>query len=288
MDSLQFLEMPDLRSPSVVVGFSGWANAGEISSGTVGYLRKRLKAVKYAAIDPELFYDFTSVRPQGRISGGVEQEFQFVSNDFYYWQVPHADNDLVLFLGTEPQLRWKEFTNCFFSAIEPFEPVRLCVLGSYYDSNPHSRPTQVSAAVNDAAYKADLEDHDVHFTDYRGPASIHSMLQHACRERSMPSFGLWSGTPHYLPTANPKAWRAVLNRLLPILGIDLDLDDLRRRGEQLDRQVAQALVQNPKLRDYVKQLEESIEAEEEQEPLRSDEIIQSLEDFLRKKQQEGP
>lgn len=71
-----------------------------------------------------------------------------------------------------------------------------------------------------------------------------------------------------------------------MLGIQLDLQDLKRKSERLVQQVNQALVQNPKLRQYVRQLERAIEAQEEQEPLRSDEIIKSLEEFLKRKQQE--
>ncbi|MFQ5933378.1 MAG: PAC2 family protein [Dehalococcoidia bacterium] len=286
MENLRFLEMPTLKSPNVAVGFSGWANAGEVSSGAISYLISKLRAVKYAELEPDPFYDFTKTRPIGTISGGVEQGFEFITSEFFYWQTPEGEHDLVLFLGSEPHLRWKEYTECFFAAIDRFEPARLYVLGSFYDSTPHTRPSVVSAAVGDVEDKAKLEEHALLFTDYKGPTSIHSMLQHACRERGIPSLGLWTGTPHYLPTANPKAWEAMLTRLLPMLEIKLDLSDLKRRGEQLDRQVNQALVQNPKLHQYVRQLEEAIEAQEDQEPLRSDEIIKSLEDFLRKKQQE--
>ncbi|MFQ5873325.1 MAG: PAC2 family protein [Dehalococcoidia bacterium] len=288
MEILRILETPSLRSPHVVAGFSGWANAGEVSTGTVSYLRAKLKAVKYAELEPDPFYDFTTTRPTTTISEGVVQRFSFVSNEFFYREVSDGQHDLVLFLGAEPNLRWKEYTEGFFAAIDQFEPAQLCVLGGYYDSTPHTRPPTISAALSDPKTKADLEEYDLQFTDYQGPTSIHSMLQHACQERGMPSIGIWSGTPHYLPTANPKAWEAVLTRLLPIVGIELDMQDLQRRGQQLDRQVNQALVQNPKLRQYVQQLEQAIEAQEEQEPLRSDEIIKSLEEFLRKKQQEEP
>ncbi|MEE9198977.1 MAG: PAC2 family protein, partial [Dehalococcoidia bacterium] len=215
---------------------------------------------------------------------GVMERFTFVSNEFFYWQNLEGEHDLVLFLGTEPHLRWKEYTQAFFSVFEEYEPAQLFLIGSYYDSTPHSRSPNVSAALTDADMKALLEEHDVQFTDYQGPTSIHSMLQHACQERGMPSLGLWCGTPHYLPTANPKAWEAILARLLPILGIELDLEDLKGRTQQLEKQIDQALTQNPKLKRYVRQLEDAIEAQEEQEPLQSDEIIKSLEEFLRKQQ----
>ena len=58
MDHLHALEKPSLTNPNVVVGFSGWANAGDISTGPISYLNTRLQAVKYAEIKPDIFYDF--------------------------------------------------------------------------------------------------------------------------------------------------------------------------------------------------------------------------------------
>ena len=287
METLRILKKPVLKSPHVVAGFSGWANAGEVSTGVISYLKGKLNPVKYAEMEPDLFYDFTNTRPFATITEGVTRRFNFVSNEFFYWHDPSGQHDLILFLGAEPQLRWKEYGETFFSAIGEFEPIRLWLFGSYYDSTPHTRPSHVSAAATDSSLKAGLEEYDLQFTNYRGPTAIHSMLQQVCQERGLPSLSLWCSTPHYLPTANPKAWEAVLTRLLPLLGVKLDLGDLRRRSEQLDRRINQALIQNPKLKQYVSQLDEAIEAQEDQEPLRSDEIIKSLEEFL-KKQQENP
>ena len=285
MSNLIFLETPELRKPKVLAGFSGWANAGEVSSGAVAYLKGKLNPTKFAELDPDPFYDFTNTRPYGKISEGVIKSLDFVTNEFYYWENLYGEHDIILFLGTEPHLKWRSFTEDFFAAFQDQDPEELILLGSFYDSTPHTREPIVSAAVNDSGARDDLAEYDLQFTDYEGPTSIHAVLEHACEELGIPSISLWTGTPHYLPTANPKAWRAVLRRLLPILGIDLDIQDLRSRGDRLDRQVEQALEQNPKLRRYVRQLENSHLPEEKQEPLRSDEIIKSLEDFLRQRQQ---
>ena len=287
MSNLIMLETPELRKPKVLAGFSGWANAGEVSSGAVSYLKSKLNPTKFAELDPDPFYDFTNARPYGKISEGVVKSPEFVSNEFYYWENLYGEHDIILFLGAEPHLRWRRFTEDFFAAFQDQDPDELILLGSFYDSTPHTREPVVSAAVNDSGARVELEELDLQFTDYEGPTSIHAVLEHACVDLGIPSISLWTGTPHYLPTANPKAWRAVLRCLLPILGLDLDVQDLRRRGDRLDKQVEQALAQNPKLRRYVRQLESSHQPQEKEEPLRSDEIIKSLEDFLRQKQQGG-
>ena len=287
MSNLIFTETPELRKPKVLAGFSGWANAGEVSSGAVSYLKSKLKPTKFAELDPDPFYDFTNTRPYGKISEGVIKSLDFVTNEFYYWENLYGEHDIILFLGTEPQLKWRSFTEDFFAAFQDQDPDELILLGSFYDSTPHTREPIVSAAVNDSGARDDLAEFDLQFTDYEGPTSIHAVLEHACAELGIPSISLWTGTPHYLPTANPKAWRAVLRRLLPILDVELDIRDLVRRGDRLDKQVEQALEQNPKLKRYVRQLESNLGAREDEEPLRSDEIIKSLEEYLRHRQQRG-
>ena len=261
MSSLIVHETPELRSPRIVAGFSGWANAGEVSSGAVSYLKGKLNPVKYAEIDPEPYFDFTNSRPHAVIKDGVIRSIEFTTNQFFYWTNPTGEHDLVLFLGAEPHLQWRQFADDFFAAFQESEPDEVILLGSFYDSTPHTRDPIVSAAVNDSAMRAQLEEFDLQFTDYEGPVSIHSVLEHACLEMGIPSISLWTGTPHYLPTANPRAWRSVLEKLVPMLGLDLDLQDLRRRGERLNKQVEQALAQNPKLRRYVRQLESALEGE---------------------------
>ena len=287
MSNLIISETPELRKPKVIAGFSGWANAGEVSSGAVSYLKSKLNPTKFAELDPDPFYDFTNTRPYGKISEGVIKSLDFVTNEFYYWENLYGEHDIILFLGTEPQLKWRSFTEDFFAAFQDQDPDELILLGSFYDSTPHTREPIVSAAVNDSGARDDLAEFDLQFTDYEGPTSIHAVLEHACAELGIPSISLWTGTPHYLPTANPKAWRAVLRRLLPILDVELDIRDLVRRGDRLDKQVEQALEQNPKLKRYVRQLESNLGTREDEEPLRSDEIIKSLEEYLRHRQQRG-
>ena len=38
MEVIRFEELPSLNEPLLVVGISGWADAGEISSGALSYL----------------------------------------------------------------------------------------------------------------------------------------------------------------------------------------------------------------------------------------------------------
>ena len=41
-DRLRIHDSPNLREPRLVLGFSGWMDGGEVSTGTVGYLARTL------------------------------------------------------------------------------------------------------------------------------------------------------------------------------------------------------------------------------------------------------
>jgi len=56
MRNLIIYEKPKLTHPRMVLGFSGWMDGGEVSTGTVNYLIDKLEASKFAEIDPEDFF----------------------------------------------------------------------------------------------------------------------------------------------------------------------------------------------------------------------------------------
>ena len=48
-------EPPQLIAPYILVGMNGWLNAGEISTGSIDYLRRELSARKFAYIETQGF-----------------------------------------------------------------------------------------------------------------------------------------------------------------------------------------------------------------------------------------
>ena len=100
----------------MVCGIGGWVDGGEAATGTVEYLQHKLSAKQFAEIPIDRFHVFQvpgqiASRPHIKIEDGVVREQSFPCNQFYYWVNPSEDSDLVLFLGTEPNLRWTEFAD---------------------------------------------------------------------------------------------------------------------------------------------------------------------------------
>ena len=101
MDGMIVHEEPGQKLPTMVLAFADWPDAAEAATGAVKYLVRRLPARKFAEIDPEEFYEFTTVRPETRLSDQSEREIHWPTNDFYYYAPENDSNGLLLFIGTE-------------------------------------------------------------------------------------------------------------------------------------------------------------------------------------------
>jgi hypothetical protein len=105
---VRWLHRPVLRHPTLVAAFEGWNDAGDASTNAVRWLANRFDARRFAALDPEEYFDFTSTRPRVELVDGETRRIVWPEAEFSAAALP-GRRDLVLLVGTEPQLRWPSF-----------------------------------------------------------------------------------------------------------------------------------------------------------------------------------
>ena len=105
MEALIFESRPTLKNPVLLLSFAGWSDAGASASTAIRYLIDQLLGKKFAAIDPEEFYDFYRQRPVVRLNDRKEREIHWPSYDFYYGPGIGVEKDFVLGIGAEPHPR---------------------------------------------------------------------------------------------------------------------------------------------------------------------------------------
>ena len=281
MGELVLYEKPALRNPYLVMGFGGWPDAGKVSTGSVEYLKNKLKAKKFAEIRPDSFYDFSTLRPLTMIKDGLERELRFVSNEFFFWENKKSAHDLMIFVGTEPHLRWDEYANLLVGLAKQFKVEKVCMLGGDYAAVPHTKES-VSGLVSHPELKEELRKYDVELSEYRGPASIHTLLMKSYKEANIKVFSLWGNAPHYVRGWNSMVSYALLKRITRMLQVEIDLGDLKKEGERLVAQINELIGQEPKLKGYVKRLEEDYEFRRKSED--KDQLIREIEEFLKRQQ----
>ena len=262
MDYLQLEgELPELRKPTFVAAFRGWNDAGEAATLAVRHLIESWSAKQFAAIDPEEFFDFTVARPMIRITEEGQRDLQWPANRFFYHQRPDAESDVVLFVGTEPHLKWRAFTETVRGLFERVGGERLVTLGALVAATTHTRPPPITGFATEEDLQRRMEGQTVTRARYEGPTGIVGTLHDAWRRAQLPAASLWVGLPPYLgETVNPRGALALLETLDRLIAVAPDLTPLVEASERFEQQVNEALEGNIELRLYLAELEKRIDA----------------------------
>ena len=253
------LSQPSFERPALIAGFSGWPNAGEVSTAVVSFLIKHFGTNPFASIRPEEFYDLSEQRPVVSVKRGLIQSIVFPKNEFYSACIPGPEPlDLVLFLGHEPHLRWSKFTEAILDVAQNLGVEQIYTVGGVYDQIPHTAKPRVSVLTNNADRLELLQSKGIHLSDYEGPASLHTLLLESAAQRQITVSALWGHVPYYIQSNNAKTCLALLEALQRLLERKFELDDIREASRQLDEQIERIVRSKPELREHIHNLEQSL------------------------------
>ncbi len=257
MDFLKLNNPPtDLEEPIMLFAFEGWADAGEAATHALRYLVRRLKATKFAEIDPEEFYNFARVRPMTKFDDEGNRYIEWPANEFYFHKGEGGQRDVVLFVGVEPNLRWKTFSESLAAVIKDLSVTKAIHVGALLDAVPHTRSSRVSGTATSPELRGTVNGVRVRRSRYTGPAGITSVLTEVLQSQGIPTMSLWGHAPHYLQVSpNPKVSLELIQGIERLLGIEVDQEPLRSQGKNFERRVEQALSDEPEVVAYVEKLE---------------------------------
>src|SRR5689334_16850411 len=261
--TVRWANRPQLRTPVLVAAFEGWNDAGDAASDAVRWLARTFGAREFATLDAEEYFDFQAARPQVELVDGAVRRLAWPSVRFLAAPGGRGGRDLVLCLGIEPNLRWPTFCNDVLSIARETGCDTAVTLGALLADTPHSRPVRVSgSAINDET-AAQL---GIERSRYEGPTGIVGVLHNSLREAGLASGSFWAPVPHYVATPpNPKATRALLDRLAAFLRIDVDLTDLDIAAAAWERSVADVVAGDSDVTSYVERLEARYDTMEDTE-----------------------
>ena len=259
-DRLTFHAAPDLHDTRMILGFSGWMDGGDVSTGTVKCLADKLHAKPLAEIDPEGFYllnfpgsmEISALfRPHTKIEGGLIGEYRNPTNAFFYSE----ENNLIAFVGREPNFHWTRYAECIFQVASQFQVSRIYFIGSVAGAVPHTREPRLSCSVSAEPLKETMQQYGVRFSDYEGPASLCTYLTVLAPKRGCEMVNLVAEIPAYVQGRNLRCIESVTRRLAGILGLRVDLDDLRALSDRLEEKLNEAMEKRPELAERIHELE---------------------------------
>ncbi|MFP4501150.1 MAG: PAC2 family protein [Candidatus Hydrogenedentota bacterium] len=263
---------PKLSAPQVVVGFAGWMDGGEVSTGVVEYLTERMDARLLAEIAPENFYIYNFpgsmemsalFRPEVQIDEGLVTSYEEPENLFHY----DDQHNLIFFSGKEPNIHWDGFAEQFFSLLETFQAREIIFVGSVTGVVPHTRPPRLYGAVSDRTLMEVLERHDLRPSNYEGPASFSTSLMMRARARNMRMTALVTEVPPYVQGRNIMCIEAVSKKLAAMLGASIDMRDLAPLRKEFEHRLDDLVAEQEELRDLVQKMEKDYDEERREEIL---------------------
>lgn len=285
MEALKWIsDPPELRSPVLVAAFAGWNDAASAATTALEAVAISLAAERVAEIDPEEFYDFQVTRPTIRMTEGEAREVDWPANSIFAAVAPHAERDIVLVNGIEPNLRWRTFADAVLAAAERLNVKMVVTLGALLADVPHTLSVPITGLASDPDL---VERLSLSRSNYEGPTGIVGILHDACRQRGITSASLWAAVPHYVAAVpNPKAALALLRRLEGFTGIAIEASELEEAMGRFETQVDRAVASNPEIEDLVRRLE-SEQADEDRmaddEVPSGDSIARDFQRFLRQR-----
>lgn len=277
MSQVEWIHRPQLDQPVLIVAFEGWNDAADAATGAADHLLRIGAAERFAAIDPEDFFDFTATRPVSRLDGDGRRELHWPTNAFSSLTLPGGP-DIVVLRGVEPQLRWRTFCSQVIEVCTALRVRLVLTLGSLLADVAHTRPTPVFGTAEDERV---IEALHLERSRYEGPTGIVGVLHQCCAEAGVNSAALWAAVPSYVAAApSPKAALALVDRTTALLGLTVDVDDLKLSTVAYEHQISELVTEDDETAAYVGHLEAAHDTDEVAVSS-ADDLVAEVERFLR-------
>ncbi len=225
-----------LHNAIMVIGLSGWVNAGEVSTFAVKYLVDNMGARRFGEIPAERFHDYFVQRPLVSVKQGVVQSYSPPRNNLYFCQRKDDNVDLVLLLGCEPHLNWTGYAKAVLGLAKETGVVRVYALGGYIADISEESDVRVTASTTNEKLVPELREAGLELTSYQGPTSVYSEIMWTAREMGVDVISLWCAVPVYVIGHCPGAAYAILKKVAQLSGIKLDLKDIKEKAESFRAQ----------------------------------------------------
>ncbi len=229
----------------------GWNDGGFAASAAAIWLQELWDAQRLASIEAEEFYVLTDTRPNIIESKARAPKIIWPHNEFWYICLPQLEHDIVLFLGVEPNLRWKDYAQLIVKTARSLGIEMVFTLGSYFADVLHNTPVKISGYSNDINLSAD---YGIKRAEYEGPTGILSVCAERFRKEHHTTVNLWAAVPHYISMPNPKGSYSLLQALSRILNLELDLSEWKQQIDEFDSEIEKIIAKNPNVNDFVREM----------------------------------
>lgn len=260
------LQDEGLRGLNLLMGFTGFSDAGQVVSQINAELLDKLDAEPVAIFDIDQLIDYRSRRPQ--ISFVEDHLTDYRQPEMVLYRMVDGLGQPFLFLaGNEPDLQWERFSAAVVALVERLDVNLVAWVHSIPMPVPHTRPIGVTVHGN----RPDLIEG---MSSWKATVQIPSAIGHLLELRLSQSGRNIAGyavhVPHYLADAEyPRAAVAALEYLGAAASLMLPTDRLRESGRDVERQIADQVQTSSEVQGVVRRLELQYDERQQDAPVRS-------------------
>jgi proteasome assembly chaperone (PAC2) family protein len=230
MEGMKILKKAELSHPAMI---AGWPGMGNVALGVVDYLRRGMKAVKFAEIQIDPMAALDSVM----IDRGVAQFPKPPSYNFYYIRNP----DMMIFEG-EAQLPGRagiELLEKVLDLAVDFKTRRIYTGAAFPMPISYAEEPELYGAVNIQSMKSEISRLGAKIMEDGHISGLNGLLLAFAAKRGVEAVCLLATMPQYaISLPNPKASRAIIEALASALNFKIDLGELREYIALTDEKMA--------------------------------------------------
>ena len=275
--------LPKLKEPHAIAVLRPWIDCGSVGTLVLQWLETRSGARELARLaNPGDFYDFTRYRPITHFREGIRE--LSIPNTLITCAKRDIGNDLIFIHMLEPHNLGETYANSVWQFLKTQGVKRYCLLGSFYDMVPHTRPIMISGGSSNERLEVDLQKIGVNQSRYEGPTTICNLISQEAEKAGVETLTLLAHLPQYTELEEDYAGAMAIKKALRFLyGISIDKADTRKAEGQL-KTVATAVQKDLTLKALVTELERQYDARftfkgSEEEPTLSPEVDKFLKEM---------
>ena len=274
--------VPELSDPHAIAIIRPWMDVGSVGSLTLKYLEDHLGSSKLAKLArPSNFFDLTRYRPTLRQEEGRAEVD--IPNALVKYSRQEDGRDFLFLHLLEPHMASEAYVDSVVELLNTFSVKRYCLLGSMYDMVPRTRPPLVTGDASNLALQDTLETAGVLSSDYEGPTTILHLIGQKAIQLGMETFSMVVHLPSYFQLEEDHRGvvrlMEVLHSLYGFATPKAVVDMANEQAKQVNEIADRLLEEDPRRRQFLKQLEENYDARVSQGK-KETQLAPEVEEFL--------
>ncbi|HUL32095.1 MAG TPA: PAC2 family protein [Thermodesulfobacteriota bacterium] len=246
--------VPKCNEPYVLATLRPWIDVNNVGSLVLNELEARFEATELGTLSkPGHFYDFTRYRPIIHLEEGIRD--LSIPNTTIHYARREGQNDLLLLRLLEPHAHAEFYISSVLKLLKTFKARKYILLGSMYDTVPHTRPILVSGYGMGEKARQDVRKVGALPITYHGPSTIANLITKEAAESGIEAIVFIVSLPQYVVLEEDHLGKLRLMEVLNMLyNIPVDEEDFDKALEQ--RKVIGERVENtPEVKMLLPQLE---------------------------------